>query len=63
MATIHSYVDENQGLLIRSMDDKNTFKGVVSCAVTGRKLVSIEQCKSPEIAFEKAKQLAKRYWL
>jgi hypothetical protein len=62
MATHHTHVDQEQGIMIRSADDwrnNGKFTGIVSCAITGNVMRSIENVASADAAFSKAKDLAK----
>ena len=62
MATHHTHVDQQQGIMVRSADDshnKGKFTGIVSCAITGTVLRSIENVATADTAFSKAKDLAK----
>lgn len=62
MATHHTHVDQQQGIMIRSADDwrnKGKFTGIVSCAITGNVMRSIENVATADTAFSKAKDLAK----
>ena len=64
MAIHHTHTDQEQGLLIRSQDDTRNagkFAGVVSCAITGRELRSVENVADANSAFEYAKILAKQH--
>tara|TARA_R110000851_G_scaffold220626_1_gene373486 strand:+ start:459 stop:659 length:201 start_codon:yes stop_codon:yes gene_type:complete len=62
MATHQTYVNQDQGIMVRSADDwrnAGKFTGIVSCAITGNVLKSVENVTTEEAAFSKAKDLAK----